>query len=136
MTGFEYVAATEMVCAGMEKEVIETVRAVRARHDGARRNPYSEPECGHHYTRSMASWGVHLAWSGFHYSASEKVMSFGAREGRWFWSNGSAWGTFAWRGGKAELKVVEGALDLAELRVDGLAEPVAHAVKLGPGEAL
>ena len=134
MTGFEYVAATEMVYAGMEKEAVETVRAVRARHDGARRNPYSEPECGHHYARSMASWGVHLAWSGFHYSAPERVMSFGAREGRWFWSNGSAWGTFARRGGTAELKVVEGSLDLAELRVDGCAEPVARAVKLGSGE--
>ena len=134
MTGFEYVAATEMVYAGMEKEAVETVRSVRARHDGAKRNPYSEPECGHHYARSMASWGVHLAWSGFHFSAPDRVMTFGSREGRWFWSNGSAWGTFARQGDTAELSVIEGSIDLAELRIDGFAKPVGRALKLGPSE--
>ena len=62
MTGFEYVAAAEMVFQGMDADAVRVVRAVRERHDGLKRNPFSEPECGHNYARSMASWNVLLAW--------------------------------------------------------------------------
>ena len=62
MTGFEYVAAAEMIFQGMDDEALRVVRAIRARHDGLKRNPFSEPECGHNYARSMASWNCLLAW--------------------------------------------------------------------------
>ncbi len=62
MTGFEYVAAAEMVFQGMDADAVRVVKAVRDRHDGLKRNPFSEPECGHNYARSMASWNVLLAW--------------------------------------------------------------------------
>lgn len=93
MTGFEYCAATGMLYEGMTDDALRCIRAVRERHDGAKRNPFSEPECGHHYARSMASWSAVLAWSGFHYSGIDRTIRFTDRPGTYFWSNGYAWGT-------------------------------------------
>ena len=62
MTGFEYVAAAEMIFQGMDADAVKVVKAIRDRHDGYRRNPFNEPECGHNYARSMASWNCLLAW--------------------------------------------------------------------------
>lgn len=69
MTGFEYVAAAEMIFQGMDDEALRVVRAIRDRHDGLKRNPFSEPECGHNYARSMASWNCLLAWRMMHGAA-------------------------------------------------------------------
>ena len=66
MTGFEYVAAAEMVFQGMDADAVRVVKAVRDRHDGLKRNPFSEPEWGHNYARSMASWNCLLAWLKMH----------------------------------------------------------------------
>ena len=62
MTGFEYVAAAEMIFQGMDAAAEKVVLAIRDRHDGLKRNPFSEPECGHNYARSMAAWNCLLAW--------------------------------------------------------------------------
>lgn len=74
MTGFEYVAAAEMVFQGMDAEALKVVKAVRDRHDGYRRNPFDEPECGHNYARSMASWNVLLAWLKTHGGDAEGLV--------------------------------------------------------------
>ena len=37
-----------------------------------RRNPWDEPECGHHYARAMSSWSGMLALSGFRYAGPER----------------------------------------------------------------
>jgi uncharacterized protein (DUF608 family) len=66
MTGFEYVAAAEMIFQGMDADAVTVVKAIRDRHDGLRRNPFNEPECGHNYARSMASWNCLLAWVKMH----------------------------------------------------------------------
>ncbi|MCE5342514.1 MAG: non-lysosomal glucosylceramidase [Eubacteriales bacterium] len=63
-TGVEYQAATTMVCLGMFKEAEALVSAVRARFDSNRRNPFNEMECGFHYARSMAAWGLIPAYGG------------------------------------------------------------------------
>ena len=57
-TGIEYQVATHLIYEGLVDEGLTIVRAVRARHDGVRRNPWNEVECGNHYARSMASWGL------------------------------------------------------------------------------
>ncbi|MCP5117681.1 MAG: hypothetical protein GY953_43215, partial [bacterium] len=93
MTGFEYTAAVGMLYEGQVEEGLKCIRDVRARYDGRRRSPFDEAECGHHYARAMASWAAVLALSGFHYSGVEKVMTFAAGDGRFFWSNGYAWGS-------------------------------------------
>lgn len=74
MTGFEYCAAVGMIYESMEKEALTCIRAIRDRHDGAKRNPFSEAECGHHYARSMASWAAVIALSDFQYSAKEEFI--------------------------------------------------------------
>ena len=66
---------------------------VLRRYDGRKRSPFDEAECGHHYSRAMASWAAVLALTGFHYSAVERKMTFAPREGTFFWANGYAWGT-------------------------------------------
>ncbi len=63
-TGVEYQVATLLIMQGFVDEGLSIVAAVRRRFDGVRRNPFSEMECGHHYARSLASYGVLVALSG------------------------------------------------------------------------
>jgi hypothetical protein len=126
MTGFEYVAAIHMLYEGQTADGLKCISAIRARYDGGRRNPFDEAECGHHYARAMASWGAVLALTGFHYSAVERELRFHASPGpaEWFWSNGSAWGTFRQRTDgrhvKVELKVLHGTLTVHRLLLSGV----------------
>ena len=106
-----------MLYEGMEEEALRCIQSIRDRHDGAKRNPFSEPECGHHYARSMASWASILAWSGFHYSGVEQKMEFTDRVGEYFWSNGYAWGTCKIEKRRAILKVLYGELSIKEFCV-------------------
>lgn len=126
-TGLEYTAAAGMLFEGMEKEAVECVRRVRSRYDGLRRNPFDEAECGHHYVRAMAAWALVLAWTGFGYSAVTSTLTLGSRAGRFFWSNGYAWGGYVIEGGADERRV---ALDVVEGRIE-----VARVVLAGWGEA-
>jgi len=126
MTGFEYVAAVGMIYEGARERGLEAIRDIRARYDGRRRNPFDEAECGHHYARAMASWGAVLALTGFRYSAVEGRLTLAARPAASFWASGYAWGSFAIEpsagGYRAHLDVVEGALGLAHLRLEGHGE--------------
>ena len=93
MTGFEYTAAVGMLYEGLEEEGLQVIANIRNRYDGAKRSPFDEAECGHHYARAMASWASVLALTGFQYSAIEQSMAFAPKQGDHFWSNGYAWGT-------------------------------------------
>ena len=62
MTGFEYVVATLQVLYGDRTGAERTVRDIRDRYDGRKRNPFDEAECGHHYARALAAWSVLKAW--------------------------------------------------------------------------
>ena len=112
MTGFEYCAAVGMIYEGQVDDGLKCIAAIRERFDGAKRNPFDEPECGHHYSRSMASWASVIALSGFHYSGVEKSFSITDKPGKWFWSNGSSFGTIEVTGSGATLEVIEGSLSL------------------------
>jgi len=107
-SGVEYHVAAHLIMEGFIEEGTEIVRAVRERYDGVRRNPWNETECGNHYVRSMASWGLILAFSGFQADLVKKRMSFHpvneTDEFKTFWSTGSAWGTYKqWRTEDGEL---------------------------------
>ena len=94
MTGFEYCFALSLIQAGATREGIRVVRDIRRRYDGRKRNPFDEAECGHHYARALASWGLIPALTGFFYSANDGTLAFGLPRKRttWPWAAGGAWG--------------------------------------------
>jgi hypothetical protein len=76
MIGFEYQVGAHLVYEGFLREGLTVCKAIRDRHDGLKRNPWNEFECGNHYARSMANYAYLLALSGFRYSAVEKRLEF------------------------------------------------------------
>ncbi|MCL5999069.1 MAG: non-lysosomal glucosylceramidase [Chloroflexi bacterium] len=122
-TGIEYQVAAGLIYEGEVDAGLSIVEGVRARHDGVRRNPWNEFECGNHYARAMSSWSLVLALSGYHYSAPEQRIGFApkvnAANFRCFWSTGSGWGEYAQRATasslKATLRVAHGELTLRQV---------------------
>jgi len=135
MTGFEYCAAVGMIYEGMEEEAVKCISSIRERHDGAKRNPFSEPECGHHYARSMASWATIIAMSGFHYSGIEKSMNVTAHPGRYFWSNGYSWGTCEVKRSSVKLDVLKGCLSLNSFSLSDGREKRLNTIQVNEGES-
>lgn len=97
-TGIEYQVAVHLIYEGMTAEAMEIVRTIRKRYNGYRRSPYNEVECGYHYARSMASWGLLVALSGYRYDLSAGKISFSpkveADNFTCFYSNGKSWGVY------------------------------------------
>jgi uncharacterized protein (DUF608 family) len=126
-TGIEYQLAAHLVYEGMLDEAISVVETARRRHDGERRNPWNEPECGHHYARAMSSWAVILALNGFQYSGPEKQLILIPRTPgsglRSFWTLPSGWGGFSHstsaKTQQVEISAAEGKLTLARLALGG-----------------
>ncbi len=72
MTGFEYQVAAHMIYEGEPGSELVThglaiARAIHDRYAPAKRNPFNEIECGDHYSRAMAAYGVFLAACGYEY---------------------------------------------------------------------
>lgn len=129
-TGIEYQVAAHCLYEGLLDEGLAMVEAVRARHDGLRRNPWDEFECGHHYARAMASWSLLLALSGQHYSAPTQSLSFTPRlpvPFRCFFTAGEAWGTYEQTEDTTTLSVLHGTLELKQLNQ----RPVQLALRAG-----
>ena len=68
-TGVEYQVAAHCMFEGLTDQGLRLLRALRARYDGSRRNPYNEIECGDHYSRAMAGFSVLEAYTGAWYDA-------------------------------------------------------------------
>lgn len=133
MTGFEYSTAVGMLYEGMMDEGLTCIRAIRDRHDGAKRNPFSEAECGHHYARSMASWAAVIAMSGFQYSGIDQKMCITSSPGTYFWSNGYAWGTCTVTDTTVEIELLKGSLQLKKLQVGADKEIRLHKFSMSEG---
>ena len=123
-TGLEYVYAIGLIQAGRIEAAEAVVKAARARYDGSRRNPFDETECGHHYARAMASWGLIVAATGFHYDGGSGRLQFAGSAGpvTWLWSTGHAWGTIhqdPTGGSRYRLAVAGGRLRLGTLMLGG-----------------
>jgi len=124
-TGIEYGAAVLMLQEGRIRDGLKVMEAVRERFDGRKRNPFDEPECGHHYARAMASWAAMLALTGFQYSGISHTITFSAskKPSQCFWSNGYAWGTFRQKAGRkgvdVQLEVLNGKLKVRHLELTG-----------------
>ncbi len=124
-SGIEYQVAANLIYDGLVSEGLTVVRAVRNRHDGIRRNPWNEAECGNHYARSLASWGVLIALTDAQWDARARSLRLApvtaALEGeafRSFFSTGSGWGRCEAGPDGARLELLGGRLELAEAVVE------------------
>lgn len=78
-TGTEYQVASHMVWEGMLLEALAICRAVHERYQPASHNPWNEVECGDHYARALASYGVFLALCGYEYHGPRGHIGFAPR---------------------------------------------------------
>jgi len=110
-TGIEYQVATHLAMEGMEAEALDIVRAIRSRYDGTRRNPFNEFECGSHYARALASYGLIVAMTGMRYDALEGRLEFRSEPFRALFAVPGAWGVAERRDdGTIDVEIREGAL--------------------------
>jgi len=123
MIGFEYQAGSHMVYEGYFREGLTVCKAIRDRHDGWKRNPFNEFECGSHYARSLANYAYLLALSGFRYCAVEKTLWLSpvvhTDDFRCFFSVPGAWGLLHLEGDTLTVHVREGHLALEKLVLRG-----------------
>jgi len=121
MHGFEYQAAIHMIMCGLEKEGMDIVSSIRDRYDGEKRNPYNEFECGSNYARSMASWALLNAYSGFKYDLTKDMIGFlplkQGGEHQYFFSVGECWGQYVATEFETSITTVEGELILSKLQI-------------------
>ncbi len=124
-TGVEYAAAILMMQEGRVRDGLRVFEAVRSRFDGRKRNPFNEPECGHHYARAMAAWAAIPALTGFRYSGVHRSFRLGAasKEQRGFWSTGFAWGSFVQKPTKRqirlEIEILHGSIEVKTIELSG-----------------
>lgn len=121
-TGIEHQVAASLVYAGLVDEARDVERTLRARYDGVTRSPWNEIECGNHYARSLASWGLLLALSGVQWDAPARTLSFDPAVGgpfRSLFTTGDAWGRVEIDGDALTLHVDGGTLTLDRLVLRG-----------------
>ncbi|MCL3780957.1 T9SS type A sorting domain-containing protein [Prolixibacteraceae bacterium JC049] len=99
MNGFEYQAASHLIFEDEVEKGLAITKAVHERYGALKRNPYNEIECGDHYSRSMASYGVFVAACGFRYHGPKGELTFSPK-----WNEtdfkapftvAEGWGTFS-----------------------------------------
>ncbi|MBP1966500.1 GH116 family glycosyl-hydrolase [Paenibacillus aceris] len=122
MTGFEYQAASHMIQEGLVEEGVSIVQAIRDRYDGEKRNPWNEIECGSNYARSMASYSLLHAFSGFVFNMAEGMIGFhpvvnGEDHFRTIWSLDQGWGIFELSADRILLEIKSGVLNLKRLKL-------------------
>jgi len=114
MNGFEYQAAIHMIQDGLVDQGLEIVKAIRDRYDGEKRNPWNEFECGSNYARSMASYALLLAFSGFEFDMRVGKIGFtpllSPENFSSYWCLHSGWGRFQTKGNSLQLSVEYGQL--------------------------
>ncbi|MCE9615110.1 MAG: hypothetical protein K8T26_12600 [Lentisphaerae bacterium] len=136
MHGFEYAAAGHLIQNGLWREGLAMVQAVRDRYDGEKRNPWNEIECGSNYARSMASYALLHACSGFTFDMGRGRIGFAPARGttlpfRCFWCLETGWGWVEWRERGLTVGVSRGGLRLQELRLAGLTGRAVRSVLAG-----
>jgi hypothetical protein len=124
MTGFEYQVAGHMIWEGLVMEGLAITRMIHDRYHASRRNPWNEIECGEHYARAMASYGVFLAACGYEHHGPKGHLGFAPRltpeDFRAAFTTAEGWGTFTQkREGKAQRETIE--LRWGKLRLRTLA---------------
>jgi non-lysosomal glucosylceramidase len=121
-TGLEYMMASHLILRGLVDEGLTVVRATRARHDGSRRNPWNDIECGSYYARALSSYALINAYSGLTFDQRCGEIGFRparAGDGIYFWSAGRGWGVVELKGTTVTLTVKGGQLAVSKLRFPG-----------------
>ena len=118
-TGIEYQVASHLMMFGEVDKGLDIVRTLRKRHDGVRRNPFNEYECGHWYARALASYGLLQGLTGVRYDAVTKTLVVDSRVGdfRSFLSTNSGFGTVIFKDGKAIVDVKSGTIPVERIVV-------------------
>lgn len=95
-TGIEYQVATNMIYDGMVEEGLTMVRAIHERYSPEKHNPWNEIECGDHYARAMASWGVLIALEDYFYDGNRGLMAWNPKiqknDFNGFFTSARGWG--------------------------------------------
>jgi uncharacterized protein (DUF608 family) len=143
MTGFEHQVAAHMLFEGLVEEGLAIERAIDERYHPAKRNPYNEVECGDHYARAMASYGVFLAATGFELHGPKGHLGFAPRLAperfRAAFTAAEGWGSYAQeidseRCLRAEIELCHGRLRLLTLRVGHAGLALVGRVRVRVGE--
>jgi uncharacterized protein (DUF608 family) len=128
-SGIEYQVASHLIYEGQLDEGLAICRGVRDRYRGDHRNPWDEIECGHHYSRSMASYAVMLALAGFRYSAPERTIGLAPRlnedDFACFFSVGSGWGLVSQKVARKSAKLTV-RVDSGDLAIERVETPLAE----------
>ena len=111
-----------MAWEGMVTEALAICRGIHERYHPSKHNPWNEIECGDHYARALASWGVLVGLSGFEYQGPAGRIGFAPRitpeDFRCAFTAAEGWGTLSQRreGNQQtnEIAVQWGRLPLAE----------------------
>jgi len=141
MNGFEHQVAGHMIWEGMLLEGFAVERALHDRYHASRRNPWNEIECGDHYARSMASYGVFLAACGFAQHGPKRHIGFAPRLApenfKGAFTSAEGWGRYAQKieNGKlkAEIAVRWGKLPVKTIALES-AKAASVSVKMGESE--
>jgi len=97
-TGIEYQVAGHMVAEGMVDEALLICDGIQRRYHPSKHNPYNEVECGDHYARAFASWGVYTNLVGYEHHGPKGHLGFAPRitpeNFRAAFTAAEGWGTF------------------------------------------
>jgi non-lysosomal glucosylceramidase len=157
MSGFEYQVAGHLIWENMVLEGLAVTRAIHDRYHAGRRNPWNEIECGDHYARAMASYGVFLAACGFECHGPRGHLGFAPRltpgNFRAAFTSAEGWGSFQQndeeRKRSAIVQVKWGKLRLRTLALSPMegktllsatvqvrGKPIAHSHEIADGKVL
>jgi uncharacterized protein (DUF608 family) len=97
--GYEYQPAAHMIWEGLVQEGFVIGRALFDRYNAKKRNPYNQVECGDHYSRAMASYGLFTAACGYEHHGPKGYLGFFPRvtpeNFRAPFTSAAGWGTFS-----------------------------------------
>ncbi len=139
MSGFEYQVAAHMIWEGLVQEGLAITRTVHDRYHPSKRNPFNEVECGDHYARAMAGYGVFLAACGYEHDGPRGHLGFAPRMGpddfRAAFTAAEGWGTFGQtrdaRSHRATIEIRHGRLALRSLSFELAEGRTARRVTVG-----
>ncbi|MDF0513713.1 GH116 family glycosyl-hydrolase [Agromyces sp. H3Y2-19a] len=114
-TGIEAQVAAHCLFEGLDDAGQAVLDGLWNRHDGSRRNPYNEIECGDHYARAMAGWTLLQARSGVRVDEATGSLHVGAN-GRWPWVASTGYGTVVVTDDDVAVEIAEGAFGLEVVR--------------------